>query len=85
MQTLLLKIFFLKITGKIYIMSQTKKEQVISHIRYLRQELREMHLGIKEDDLLPEPGELRGLMAQLEALLELIDGNTKIQSNSEAA
>ena len=45
----------------------------------------EMHLGIKEDDLFPEPGELRGLMAQLEALLELIEGNTKIQSNSEAA
>ena len=71
--------------AKIYIMSQTKKEQVISHIRYLRQELREMYLGIKADDLFPEPGELRGLMAQLEALLELIEGNTKIQSNSEAA
>ena len=85
MQTLLSKIFFLKMDSKIYIMSQTKREQVISHIRYLRQELREMHLGIKEDDLLPEPGELRGLTAQLEALLELIEGNTKIQSNSEAA
>ena len=66
-------------------MSQTKREQVISHIRYLRQELREMQLGVKEDDLFPEPGELRGLLAQLEALLELIEGNTKIQSNSEAA
>ncbi len=66
-------------------MSQTKKEQVISHIRYLRQELREMHLGMKEDGLFPEPGELRGMMAQLEALLELVDGNTKIQSNSEVA
>ena len=66
-------------------MSQTKKEQVISHIRYLRQELREMQLSIKEDDLFPEPGELRGIMAQLEALLELIEGNTKIQSNSKAA
>ena len=66
-------------------MSQTKKEQVISHLRYLRQELREMHLSIKEDDLFPEPGELRGIMAQLEALLELVDVNTKIQSNSEAA
>ena len=66
-------------------MSQTKRDQVISHIRYLRQELREMHLEIKEDDLFPEPGELRGLMTQLEALLELIEGNTKIQSNSEAA
>ena len=66
-------------------MSQTKREQVISHISFLRQELREMHLRIKEDDLFPEPGELRGLIAQLEALLELIEGNTKIQSNSEAA
>ena len=66
-------------------MSQTKKEQVISHLRYLREELREMHLGIKEDSLLPDPSELRGIMAQLEALLELVEGNTRIQSNSEAA
>ena len=66
-------------------MSQPKKEQVISHLSYLRQELRDMHLGIKKDGLFPEPGELRGLMAQFEALLELVEGNTKIQSNSEAA
>ena len=66
-------------------MSQNKREQVISHLRYLRQELREMHLGVNEDGLFPEPGELRGIMAQLEALLELVEGNTKIQSNSEAA
>ena len=66
-------------------MSQTKREQVISHLLYLRQELREMHLGVKEDGLFPEPGEIRGVMAQFEALLELVEGNTKIQSNSEAA
>ena len=66
-------------------MSQTKREQVISHLRYLRQELREIHLGLNEDGLLPEIGELRGIMAQLEALLELVEGNTRIQSNSEAA
>ena len=66
-------------------MSQTKREQVISHLRYLRQELREMHLGINEDDLFPEPGEIRGIIAQFEALLELVDGNTRIQSNSKAA
>ena len=66
-------------------MSQNKKEQVISHLIYLRQELREMHLGIKDDGLFPEPGELRGIMAQLEALLELVEKNTKIQSNTEAA
>ena len=66
-------------------MSLNKREQVVSHLRYLRQELREMHLGINDDDLFPEPGEKRGLIAQFEALLELIEGNTKIQSNSEAA
>ena len=66
-------------------MSQTKREQVISHIRFLRQELREMHLGIKEDGLFPEPSELRGIMAQLEALLDLVEGKTKIQSNFDAA
>ena len=66
-------------------MSQTKREHVVSHLRYLRQELRVMHLGIKEDGLFPEPGELRGLMAQMDALLELVEGNTRIQSNSKAA
>ena len=65
-------------------MSQTKKEQVVSHLRYLRQELREMHLGIQDDGLFPEPGELRGVLAQMEALLELIEGNTKVRSNSES-
>ena len=66
-------------------MSPTKKEQVISHLRFLRQELRDMHLGIREDGLFPEPSELRGIMAQMEALLELVEGNTRIQSNPEAA
>ena len=64
-------------------MSQTKKEQVVSHLRYLRQELREMHLGIQDDWLFPEPGEIRGVLAQMEALLELIEGNPKVKSNSE--
>ena len=64
-------------------MSQTKKDQVVSHLRYLRQELREMHLGIQDDGLFPEPGELRGVLAQMEALLELIEGTPKVKSNSE--
>ena len=44
-----------------------------------------MHLDINQDGLFPEPGELRGMMAQMQALLELVEGNTRIQSNSEAA
>ena len=66
-------------------MSQTKREQVISHLRYLRQELREMHLSIKDDGLYPEPGEIRGILAQMEALLELVEGNTKVDSSSDVA
>ena len=66
-------------------MSQIKREQVISYLRFLRQELREIHIGINDDGLLPEPSELRGVMAQLEALLELVEGPTRIQSNSKAA
>ena len=64
-------------------MSQTKREQVVSHLRYLRQELREMHLGIKDDWLFPEPSELRGVLAQMEALLELVEGNPKLKSNAD--
>ena len=64
-------------------MSQKKREQVISHLRFLMQELREMHLGIQNDGLFPEPGEIRGLMAQMEALLELLEGNTRVQSSSD--
>ena len=55
-------------------MSQSKREQVVSHLRYIRQELREMHQGVMEDGLLPEAGEVRGVMAQMEALLELLEG-----------
>ena len=64
-------------------MSQTKREQVVSHLRYLRQELREMHLGIHEDGFFPEPGELRGILAQMEALLELLEGNQKTKPASD--
>ena len=69
----------------IFQMSQTKREQVVSHLRYLRKELREMHLGIQEDGFFPEPGELRGILAQMEALLELIEGNPKVKPASDLA
>ena len=67
----------------IFQMSQTKREQVVSHLRYLRQELREMHLGIQEDGFFPEPGELRGILAQMEALLELLEGAPKAKPASD--
>ncbi len=64
-------------------MSQSKREQVVSHLRYIRQELRAMHTGILEDGMLPEAGEVRGVMAQMEALLELLEGKAARKSKIE--
>ena len=64
-------------------MSQSKREQVVSHLRYVRQELREMHQGLLDDGLLPEPGEIRGVMAQMEALYELLEGKSKGKAKEE--
>ena len=64
-------------------MSQSKREQVVSHLRYIRQELREMHQGVMEDGLLPEAGEVRGVMAQMEALLELLVNSQQILLQQE--
>ena len=63
-------------------MSDSKREQVISHLRYIRQELREMNQQLLEDGLLPEGGEIRGALAQLEALLELLEANSAYKRNS---
>ena len=65
-------------------MSQSKREQVVSHLRYIRQELREMHQGVIDEGLLPEGGEVRGVMAQMEALLELLEGKSKQKSKTES-
>ena len=64
-------------------MSQSKREQIVSHLRYIRQELREMHQGVLDDGLLPEPGEIRGVMAQMEALHELLEGKSKAKVKTE--
>ena len=66
-------------------MSHSKREQVVSHLRYIRQELREMHQGVMEDGLLPEAGEVRGVMAQMEALLELLEGKSSRKAKAESS
>ena len=53
-------------------MSATKREEVISHLRYIRLELREMHQMLIKDDLLPDLSEAKEVHAQLDALLELL-------------
>ena len=53
-------------------MSATKREEVSSHLRYIRLELREMHQMLIKDDLLPDLNEAKGVHAQLDALLDLV-------------
>ena len=53
-------------------MSATKREEVCSHLRYIRLELREMHQMLIKEDLLPDPNEAKEVHAQLDALLNLL-------------
>ena len=53
-------------------MSSTKREEVSSHLRYIRLELREMHHTLIKEDLLPDISEAKQVHAQLDALLELL-------------
>ena len=53
-------------------MSATKREEVSSHLRYIRLELREMHQMLIKEDLLPDPNEAKEVHAQLNALLDLL-------------
>ena len=53
-------------------MSATKREEVSSHLRYIRLELREMHQMLIKDDLLPDLNEAKEVHSQLDALLDLL-------------
>ena len=53
-------------------MSATKREEVSSHLRYIRLELRHMHQMLIKDDLLPDLNEAKEVHAQLDALLDLL-------------
>ena len=64
-------------------MSATKREEVSSHLRYIRLDLREMHQILMKDDLLPDINEAKEVHAQLNALLELLSDKKvkEIKSN----
>ena len=53
-------------------MSATKREEVSSHLRHIRLELREMHQMLIKHDLLPDLSEAKEIHAQLNALLDLL-------------
>ena len=53
-------------------MSVTKREEVCSHLRYIRLELRQMHQMLIKEDLMPDLNEAKEVHAQLDALLNLL-------------
>ena len=64
-------------------MSASKREEVSSHLRYIRLELREMHQMLIKDGLLPDPNEAKEVHAQLDALNELLSDKRKKKVKNE--
>tara|TARA_B100000401_G_scaffold395671_1_gene304760 strand:+ start:122 stop:328 length:207 start_codon:yes stop_codon:yes gene_type:complete len=66
-------------------MSASKREEVSSHLRYIRLELREMHQMLIKDDLLPDLNEAKEVHAQLDALYDLLSDKQrkKVKSGFE--
>ena len=64
-------------------MSASKREEVSSHLRYIRLELREMHQMLIKHDLLPDLGEAKEVHAQLDALYELLSDRRKKKVKNE--
>ena len=50
-----------------------KKENVKTHLKDLRQNLKKMHLAVTEDLILPQPEEVKTLMHKMDNLLKLIE------------
>ena len=64
-------------------MSASKREEVSSHLRHIRLDLREMHQMLIKDDLLPELSEAKEVHSQLDALYELLSDKRKKKVNNE--
>ena len=64
-------------------MSSAKREEVSSHLRYIRLELRDMHQMLLKEGLLPDPGEAREVQAQLDALHRLLSEKNKKKEQNQ--
>ena len=64
-------------------MSASKREEVSSHLRYIRMELREMHQMLLKDDLIPDLNEAKEVHAQLDALYDLLSDKRKNKVKNE--
>tara|TARA_B100000029_G_scaffold512041_1_gene607648 strand:+ start:1139 stop:1339 length:201 start_codon:yes stop_codon:yes gene_type:complete len=53
--------------------AKEKKAEVKAHLKKLRSDLRAMHLRVTEELTLPDPGEVKTAMAQMEELLQVVE------------
>ena len=53
--------------------SAQKKDDVKTHLKDLRSELKKMHLAVTEELILPEPDDVKTLMSKMDTLLKVIE------------
>ncbi len=53
-------------------MSKSRREEAHTILTHLRVELRDISMFLKEEKILPEPGEIRALLAQVDALSDVV-------------
>ena len=66
-----------------FVMSTSKREEVSSHLRYIRQELRDLDQMLGKHGLLPEMSELKEVYNSLDALHQLLSGKVKKKPKPE--
>ena len=64
-------------------MSTSKREEVSSHLRYIREELRDLDEMLRKHGLLPEMTELKEIYNSLDALYLLLAGKVKKKPKPE--
>ena len=57
--------------------AKEKKEEVKSHFKRLRSELRIIHLAVTDELKMPEADKIKELMQEMEFLLSIIDPKSK--------
>ena len=60
--------------------AKEKKAEVKAHLKKLRSDLREMHLGVTEELTLPDPDAVKNAMTQMEELLQVVEPKSSRKS-----
>ena len=58
-------------------MSKSRREEVHNVLSHIRIELREMDVYMRKENIIPEAGEIKALLTQMDALLDVVNGVKK--------